>query len=156
MLLKCNEKKDFDYAIKGIKLYQHKGQDFSAEVAAHFIKVALKLEKTKTAAKILADNSIRLGAWAPPKTTLALVQDLVLKNDVETAVKLFKSLTVRGVPQPIDGYKTVLSALQDNGTAENFDIVMESASKAFKEEDYAVLKSSYKRPSAETAGDSEQ
>ena len=68
LLQQCQGKDDVKYGVKMVENFQRKGQDFSEEVASHFVSMCVRGEQPMAAVKVIAKYKNRIGAWVTPKS----------------------------------------------------------------------------------------
>ena len=88
---------DGKYAIKLTNYYQKKGLDFNEHLASYFVKACITGDQTKEAAELCSIYKNRMGAWLPPSSLGELVKVLCEKNEIEIAVKMFATISQKGV-----------------------------------------------------------
>lgn len=90
------------YAVKGLEIYQRKGQEFSEELNSHFIKACIRGENPHAAAEMIAIRKNRIGAWSTPTSIHRLVETLltspnVNSDDISLVVDVLDSVSSKGI-----------------------------------------------------------
>lgn len=70
----CTEKEHLKYAVLGVELFQEKGQDFSEEISALFVKTCIALEDPMAAVKLFLKLNRRIAAWQSASSVKRLVE----------------------------------------------------------------------------------
>lgn len=121
----CNEEKQAHLAVRGVNLYQSKGQDFSEEVNAHFVKQMLQMGAVDQALHVLTKPQHRLGAYMTPKSTDTFLQALAAKPNVPGMVKVLQTLQNKGLfLKSVETATTVLKLVSEAGDAELYDTAL--------------------------------
>ena len=146
LLQQCQGKDDVRYGVQMVELYQRKGQDFSEEVASHFVSMTIRGEQPMVAVKALAKYKNRIGAWVTPKSfhnlvTSVLSMEAVQKAEGEGEVKgegevegplrllasALETVSKKGVKLGADDVQEVARRLSEAGDLEAYIKVMAAA-----------------------------
>jgi len=96
LLMNCVEPEHATFIRLAVQLYQRKGQDFSEEVGAQFIKACLRVNDPKLAGELIAKYKNRIGAWVTKKPLYDLFQALSDLNEVEMMVTISEVVHLKG------------------------------------------------------------
>jgi hypothetical protein len=147
LLQHCQKPEHLNYITHGLRMWQKKGQDFSEDVASHFVRACLRAENPKIAAEICAKYKYRIGAWLTPKPMTPLVEELVKKNEIEVLISMFITISLKGVIATKESFSLLFDAMSaDKKYEEHHAAMMTAASRMLSAEDYAIIAEKYSPP----------
>lgn len=100
MLKKVNAPSEGRFARLGVDMFQRKGQDFSEEVNAHFVKAGIRSSSVRSTIDVLLQYNHRIGAWTSTNSLNYLLSKLPTTDvtlEASTVLKLLQELPRRGV-----------------------------------------------------------
>ena len=147
LLIMSNEPDHINYITHGVRMYQTKGQDFSEDIASHFIRACLRVENPKAAAVECSKYKNRIGAWVTPKPLHLLIAKLVEINEIEAIVNMLDTVSKKGAISKLESFEILMPAIKSDESFQNLHpIALTAASKMLTKENYEKLSLDYPNP----------
>lgn len=82
---------------KAVNVFNSQGLDFTEEVCSLYVRHAIACNRAASAAEVLSNPRLRLGAYLTRTSLQAIVTDLLAKGQQVVSVNLIKATADRGL-----------------------------------------------------------